>query len=128
MLARRAIRTASGAVSVSPEQMWKEVLVRFEAALAPHFEVEERLLLPALRSNGLGALVDRTLEEHALIRECLNAGEDMAPRTRLARFGERLTEHIRFEERQLFETAQEELGDSELESIERASRDLVTGT
>ncbi|WP_462323185.1 hemerythrin domain-containing protein [Halochromatium sp.] len=84
---------------------WAEIQTRFADELEPHFQLEERGLLPALRGVGQNALVERTLSEHAELRALILTETPDAP----ARFGDALNAHIRFEERTLFETAQQVL-------------------
>jgi hemerythrin-like domain-containing protein len=97
------------------------VLERFEAELAPHFAVEERALVPALREVDERELIDRLESDHAALRAFVESG---APRTgeALARFGEALERHIRFEERELFPVAERRLSPAALARIERASQ------
>lgn len=78
-----------------------ELARRFDQELEPHFRVEEAHLLPALRAVGEVALADRTAADHAALRAL--AGAAAAGRTDgVTAFAERLTEHVRFEERELF--------------------------
>jgi hemerythrin-like domain-containing protein len=75
----------------------------FQRQLRPHFEVEETVLLPALREVAGGApLVARTLREHATIEEALAAIDARQPRAGLERFAALLHDHVRFEENELF--------------------------
>ncbi|MGA7981806.1 MAG: hypothetical protein WCA32_16475 [Chromatiaceae bacterium] len=60
VLARRA-RKASVAGLAVRTATWQDLRRRFRAELEPHFEIEERGLLPALCAVGEAALVDRTL-------------------------------------------------------------------
>ena len=89
------------------DKAWEEVVQRFEVALEPHFLQEETLLLPALAQIGEADLVERTLSEHARLRALVHELEHDAENLRL--FGELLHAHIRFEERELFATAQARL-------------------
>ncbi len=77
----------------------------FPIELEAHFQTEEQDLLPAMAAHGEIELVRRTLAEHAELRElnCRLAEPDHAS---LSRFATLLSEHVRFEERELFETAQ----------------------
>src|SRR5690606_8894377 len=74
---------------------------RFLRELEPHFRVEERLLLPALREVGEVALVEQTEADHAFLRAAA-AAVRAGQRDALTGFAERLVEHVRFEERALF--------------------------
>jgi len=82
----------------------------WHAEIAGHFDDEERLLLPLLTGNPLGG---RLVAEHTTLRahaaRCLNhpsavANEPGTPAT----IGRLLREHIRWEERDLFESIQRE--------------------
>ncbi|MBN9422842.1 MAG: hemerythrin HHE cation-binding protein [Candidatus Accumulibacter sp. 66-26] len=77
----------------------------FPRELEPHFVVEEVDLLPLLAQAGEDALVARTRHEHAQLR-ALAAQLPGADAALLLRFAELLAEHVRFEERELFEVAQ----------------------
>lgn len=77
----------------------------FAHELEPHFQAEEGDLLPRLQAAGEAALVARTLDEHRLLRalaDRIGAGD----RASLAPFGLALHDHVRFEERELFITAE----------------------
>lgn len=86
------------------------VVARFAAELEPHFAEEELTLLPWLATLGEVALVERTLSEHrslrALVQRLVDPLATRAAGTCLAEFGDLLTAHVRFEERELFERAQ----------------------
>lgn len=80
----------------------------FARELAPHFADEEAHVLPRLAAAGeadLVALVERTLDEHARLRELSQrlAAGDLAC---LKDFGLALSDHVRFEERELFPAAE----------------------
>ena len=117
-------RRATSAASVKPETLaglWDEVARRFHSELAPHFSIEEQYMLPALERAGGAALAKRTRDEHAELRRIVSDdGHDLA--TRLDRFGTLLRDHVRFEERVLFEAVQERLSDAELEAVSEACR------
>jgi len=117
-------RRATSAASVKPETLaalWDEVTRRFHIELAPHFSIEEQYMLPALERAGGAALAKRTRDEHAELRRIVSDdGHDLA--TRLDRFGTLLRDHVRFEERVLFEAVQKRLSDAELEAVSEACR------
>lgn len=77
----------------------------FENEMEPHFREEESELLPFLTAAGESELVWRTLAEHAELR-ALAKSLRQADGGALLRFSELLAEHVRFEERALFEAAQ----------------------
>jgi hemerythrin-like domain-containing protein len=113
VIARRARELARKAPGAR-EAAWTDLRKRFADELEPHFKLEERGLLPALQAAGEALLVERTLAEHLRMRAMIDAGgpED------LAAFAETLADHIRFEEQELFETAQRVLGTEALERIQ----------
>lgn len=73
----------------------------FASELEPHFQIEERDLLPRLAAAGETALVERTLAEHAAIRQ-LVAALPQRGAGGLEEFAVLMNAHVRFEERQLF--------------------------
>lgn len=80
----------------------------FDAELEPHFQEEEQGLLPAMVAAGELALVARTLAEHGAMRNLMThirSGDVVS----LKLFGQQLAAHVRFEERELFATAQDVL-------------------
>lgn len=95
----------------APEEIAAVAAFLVEAAakdLEPHFRVEEAHLLPAMGAAGCHELVARTLEEHRLLREAVVALAAPTPAV-LLHFAELLQAHVRFEERELFQAAQEQL-------------------
>lgn len=77
----------------------------FASELEPHFCQEEESLLPELAAVGERELVAQTLQEHAQLRS-LAQRVSQGDRAALEAFSAALTEHVRFEERELFERAQ----------------------
>ncbi len=114
VLARRALT----ATPPQAPEIWAEVRRRFYAELEPHFEIEERLLLPALEAAGYVALAARTRADHAHLRR-LRAGDD-DDHGRLQTFGDLLAAHVRFEERELFPAAEACLPPEVLEAVAAA--------
>ncbi|MBI4937833.1 MAG: hemerythrin domain-containing protein [Nitrosomonadales bacterium] len=107
VLAKRA-RKAAG--TEDAQRAWQEIRARFATELEPHFLAEESGLLPALERAGATDLVQRTLAEHAALRRLI--GENGAQS--MTGFAELLEQHIRFEERELFEAAQQKLSPEEI--------------
>ncbi len=122
VLARRCRQTGAGRSALSPEQVWKQVAEAFSSHLEPHFRIEEQYLLPALEAIGEASLVHRIREEHRALR-ALQASAP-ADRELVSRFGELLEAHIRFEEREVFESTQHRLSPRALESIASACREI----
>lgn len=107
-LALQAKKAAAGDTRYAIDQVCQAILVRFPAEIEPHFQVEENHLLPLLEQAGEAALAERTRAEHAAIRAAFTGINVTTPAT-MRHFGELLEQHIRFEERVLFETAQQAL-------------------
>ena len=122
-LAQRARWAAAGERGLQPEEIWQEIMGAYDAELARHFEVEERILLPALIEAGEAELVERVLDDHKAMRSMLGEeGGDLGDRLR--RFGERLHAHIRFEERELFPVCEKVLPDEVLDGVATATPKL----
>lgn len=117
VLARRARQTAAGTGGHSVEGVWAEVARRFRAEFEPHFRVEETTLAPALSAAGEAELVAKLHADHAALRALVAA---QAGRDGLKEFGDRMEQHIRFEERELFEAAQAKLSPEVLSKIREA--------
>lgn len=88
-----------------------------------HFRQEEELLLPALaaRTSTADPDIERVRIDHADLRgrfSNLSAGPGVGPEA-LRQLGRRLRDHVRFEERTLFERAQAELDPQQLAAIGR---------
>ena len=102
----------------------------WEARGRRHFEIEERLLLPALPETdpGWGAAAARVRDEHARIRAAVDGlragGRGEAPLEAAHGLGRLLRDHVRFEERDLFKLLEARLPEPDLahfgEAIERA--------
>ena len=113
-LASRARKAATQENSVQAAA-WEAVRKIFRTELEPHFQREEQGLLPVLRVAGEIEKVDRTLREHRSMHFLvLEKSAD-----NLALFAESLTNLIRFEENELFDTAQRVLGGKVLDDLEQ---------
>jgi hemerythrin-like domain-containing protein len=86
-----------------------------------HFHIEEEYLLPALvrRAGSDDADVVRVLGEHADIGRRVADLQAEAPvdRAALNTLGERLRDHVRYEERSLFGRIEDTLSSEELRSL-----------
>lgn len=92
-------------------------LLDFWALEHGHFRIEEELLLPAWAADGEldEALAVRTLIDHLFIRaqiRRLEQGE--LELEQLHRLGQRLHDHVRFEERELFVLIERQLDEASL--------------
>jgi len=105
-MARQARFASDAGISEAITQAAEAICERFRDELEPHFQAEEKDLLPALTAAGASNLAQRTLAEHAELRE-LNRRLAEPDGETLARFATLLNDHVRFEERELFETAQQ---------------------
>jgi len=99
-----------------------EIQQQFDSEIGIHFAAEEKELFPsAARFPELQPLVNELLVEHALLRDYFaRAAARTLDRQSLATFGEKLTNHIRKEERQLFEGIQKVMSPQELATLGRA--------
>jgi hemerythrin-like domain-containing protein len=88
-----------------------------------HFRVEEEVLLPCWAMHGEmdEAAVRRMLDEHLLIRrDVLRLESGGVALGDLSQLGRRLTDHVRFEERQLFPLIEEQLAPDALADLAAA--------
>jgi hemerythrin-like domain-containing protein len=97
------------------------VTARFRAFFAEegerHLQREEEVLVPALA--GAEALRERLLAEHALIRQLTRALGGSPRREDVHALGLLLTDHVRFEERELFPLLEARLTAGELAAVGR---------
>ncbi len=112
VLARRA-RTASSGDEI--DTLWRAIAHEWETGLERHFAVEETHLLPPVRAAGGEALAARVEQDHAALRSWILSGPFDA--VGLRQLGERLSDHVRFEERELFPFAEAKLTPADLERI-----------
>jgi len=119
VLARRARLAGDGDEDFSTAQVWEEIERKFKNELEPHFRIEEKYLAPPLVILGEVALIERFNEDHRILRKSVSDKSARLP-SALKQFGEILERHIRFEERELFEIAQQRLSSDDLKEIEKA--------
>lgn len=104
-------------------EAWQaEIQQQFESEIAVHFAAEEEVLFPtATQFPDLQTLVQELQAEHAVLRNYFAraAARDLDAQN-LANFGKKLAQHIRKEERQLFEGMQPLLGSQELGALAAA--------
>jgi hemerythrin-like domain-containing protein len=100
-LAKRCARAAATGDAEQIAQACEAALKAFATELEPHFQVEERKLLPNLHTDAGLTLVQRTQADHRVLRE-LRAGLQHRDGAALAEFSRLLHAHVRFEERELF--------------------------
>jgi hemerythrin-like domain-containing protein len=96
-----------------------EIVLLCRSEIAIHFDAEERVVFPAARRFAeLNSLVDELIaDHHDLRREFARAEARTLSEIDLLKFSQRLSAHIRKEERQLFERLQELLSREELDRL-----------
>jgi hemerythrin-like domain-containing protein len=104
-MARDARHAAESGQMGEIQRQAERIVAAFAAQLEPHFRAEEQGMLPLLSRGGRHDLVRRTLAEHGEIR-ALAAGLKWPDARTLRRFADLMEVHVRFEERELFETVQ----------------------
>ncbi|MBV1789610.1 hemerythrin domain-containing protein [Marinobacterium sp. D7] len=118
VIAKRA-RQASGEDESALTRLWAEIETAYRSELERHFAIEERYLSEPLRAVGETNLVERLLGEHRQLRSHFTADAERSLDA-LHRFGELLAQHVRFEEREFFNTAEERLDAHTLAAVEAA--------
>lgn len=103
-------------------QFWQDDLLK-------HFEAEEQALAPIANAYAtLEPLISRMLLEHQQILLIINRINNEARAEQLdtiKEFADKLEQHIRFEERELFEQIQQTLSAADLEKLQEAFHSLV---
>ncbi len=96
-----------------------EIAQHFQSEIVIHFAAEERVLFPAARKfQELIPLIEGLLIDHATLRGFFaKAEEGKMSAAELSAFGQRMSAHIRKEERQLFERLQELMTEDELSVV-----------
>ena len=85
-----------------------------------HLRVEDEVLLPAVVEAGIVAeheMLARVAADHLLIRRDIRALDGAPSLEQLHEIGARLSEHVRFEERQLFPLLEAELSEQQLTAL-----------
>lgn len=119
VVAFRCRRAGAGQGDLSAEEAWRQALRLASNQLVNHFRVEEEILLPALEELGEGEMARRIAAEHRQLEDLLTVEEAAADA--VTAFGELLDQHIRFEERVVFEQTQDRLPRSVLDAIALAA-------
>lgn len=106
-------------LSVEPERIGKYVVYAFGYELEPHFKAEENFLFNRLQEDN--PLKIQAEEEHRVLRELISRlQEQPADAALLQTFAQTLENHIRFEERSLFNYLQEHFSAEILSAVEAA--------
>lgn len=123
MFARRVERELPAASDDDVEHLYSQLLRFWSGGLLPHFHTESECLLARLiRHRPLyDPQIERLHTEHltmyGLVARMQDAASPGERREALREFGVTLHDHIRWEERELFEAAQAELTDGELDAL-----------
>ncbi|HEV2401309.1 MAG TPA: hemerythrin domain-containing protein [Candidatus Sulfotelmatobacter sp.] len=98
-----------------------EIAQHFHAEIQVHFVAEEQVVFPlARRYDGLSSLVEELLTEHQSLRVYFQKAEArQLSAEEIVEFARKLSEHIRKEERGLFESMQELVKPEELATLGR---------
>jgi hemerythrin-like domain-containing protein len=109
-------------------EAWQaEIQQQFESEIAIHFAAEEKELFPAAsRFPEMQPLVGELLAEHTILRDLFSCAvaRSLDPQS-LEGFGQQLVEHIRKEERLLFEAMQKVMSPQELDALGAALDDAL---
>ncbi len=81
-------------------RIYLKVLNAYERLLEPHFQFEETSLLPLLEGVEMKPIVERSVADHCQLRALFGGLRQSDPDS-LSSFGKYLTDHVRFEEREL---------------------------
>ena len=94
-------------------------LAAWESEEKQHFRLEEELLLPAYAAHGDPGhpVVMRMLQDHMLIRRDAARLANDPSLELLHELGNRLADHVRLEERELFPLIEETMPESELQAL-----------
>ena len=97
---------------------WRaEIAQIFQSEIVIHFAAEESVIFPAARNFAeLDSLVDDLLADHAELRKHFAQAEKLSS-SEVRGMAERLSRHIRKEERQLFERMQELMSGEQLAAL-----------
>ena len=117
-------------IADSDRGQWQiEIAQHFRAEIRIHFDAEEQVVFPAARKfRELDSLIEILLKDHERLRERFAKAEAQAlAAAEIAEFAQRLSEHIRREERKLFERLQQVMSKDELavmgRELERALKE-----
>ena len=108
-----------------------EIAQLFQGEIRVHFAAEENILFPAARRfPELNPLIEELLLDHFMLRESFaNAEVRKMSATDLSAFAQRMSTHIRKEERRLFERMQELMNQEELallgQNLDQALKDAA---
>lgn len=109
--------------NINPHRMKEYIDFMWKDHLKNHFADEERLLFPVFGHDH--ELIIKAIEDHETLRSIFN--DDLYTFKTLADIAQKLEEHIRFEERTLFNILQDQLSEQQIETIMSEERDSSCG-
>ena len=108
------------------DKLAAHIVDAYDAELERHFEVEERILFPALGGHStLAALVADLIAEHRRLAQLVAELRSHPEAPVIREFTTLLGDHARKEERQLFEQAQELLSADRLDELGEQLREAL---
>jgi len=108
------------------EKLAARIVDAYDAELQHHFEVEERILFPALASRPiLAVLIAELIAEHRRLAQLVAGLRSKPEAPGIREFIALLGDHARKEERQLFEQAQELLPPERLAELGEQLREAL---
>ena len=116
---------------IDPQPWQAEIVQLFEQEIAIHFAAEEKHVYPAAaKFTDLQPVVHELIAEHVHLRDLFGQAQARAlDRAALSSFAVTLPQHIRKEERQLFESMQKVMTAEQLHTLgvalEKALRDAA---
>jgi hemerythrin-like domain-containing protein len=116
----KALLAAKKLGEAGDSQTGARAFLSFWASEQHHFRVEEEILLPSWAAHAEidNAAVLRTLEDHLAIRAAaLRIAESRLTLPEMHRLAGRLSDHVRFEERELFPLIEQSLDRDALERL-----------
>jgi len=119
-LALRAKNAAQSGAREAVAESTAACIAAFSAELEPHFVEEELTWLPLLKKQGNTDLVRRLEHDHGELRRLATELQHPAATT-LLDFAERLTAHVRFEEREMFAVLENHFSQDGANAISDAS-------
>jgi hypothetical protein len=126
LVAAQRLKRGDAAYKESPS-IEESVAELWRTELDEHFAQEERWLFGLEVEGECRAMIDRALAEHAAMRELIaqiGRGENVSDAARA--LGALLEKHIRFEERELFERLQAEVGEERLGEVGKGIESMRT--
>ncbi len=105
--------TTGFAKHVAPERMKKYCDWIYTQEIIPHFKEEEEFIYPVLGNDD--EMIIRALEEHRELRNLFESKVNLEISLQL--LASKLKEHVRFEERELFNAVQEAATPEQIEHI-----------